>query len=292
MQTVPADAPAWNATGYDAVRATGRAARSSRDAARERDPDRDATVRQAAAHLVPSSASGRARRRASIRGAATGETRRRWARLGWSARGDAREDRHHLLSDVRRLRRRGDRARHRARAARPRDPLHHLPAAVPAAGVPAAHLLPRSGRRPVSAVRVSAVRSRARRAHARGGARRTGSTCCTATTRFRTRRARGSRKEMLRPTRPDIRVVTTLHGTDITIVGQDPSFRADHEVLDREVGRPHRRVAVPADARRSRRSAARRAASRSSRTSSIPRSTTGRGTRRCSTSRSTRDARC
>jgi L-malate glycosyltransferase len=31
-------------------------------------------------------------------------------------------------------------------------------------------------------------------------------------------------KEMLRPARPDIRVVTTLHGTDITIVGQDPSF--------------------------------------------------------------------
>src|SRR3954469_11382115 len=32
-------------------------------------------------------------------------------------------------------------------------------------------------------------------------------------------------KEMLRPTSADIRVVTTLHGTDITIVGQDPSFR-------------------------------------------------------------------
>jgi L-malate glycosyltransferase len=32
-------------------------------------------------------------------------------------------------------------------------------------------------------------------------------------------------KEMLRAVRPDIRVVTTLHGTDITIVGQDPSFR-------------------------------------------------------------------
>jgi N-acetyl-alpha-D-glucosaminyl L-malate synthase BshA len=32
-------------------------------------------------------------------------------------------------------------------------------------------------------------------------------------------------KEMLRTTRPDIRVVTTLHGTDITLVGQDPSFR-------------------------------------------------------------------
>jgi N-acetyl-alpha-D-glucosaminyl L-malate synthase BshA len=33
-------------------------------------------------------------------------------------------------------------------------------------------------------------------------------------------------KEMLEPTRPDIRVLTTLHGTDITIVGQDPSFHA------------------------------------------------------------------
>ncbi|MDE3052814.1 MAG: N-acetyl-alpha-D-glucosaminyl L-malate synthase BshA [Gemmatimonadota bacterium] len=33
-------------------------------------------------------------------------------------------------------------------------------------------------------------------------------------------------KEMLEPTRPDIKVLTTLHGTDITIVGQDPSFHA------------------------------------------------------------------
>lgn len=32
-------------------------------------------------------------------------------------------------------------------------------------------------------------------------------------------------KEMLRQTRSDVRVVTTLHGTDITIVGQDPSFK-------------------------------------------------------------------
>ncbi len=33
-------------------------------------------------------------------------------------------------------------------------------------------------------------------------------------------------KEMLGPARPDIQVLTTLHGTDITIVGQDPSFHA------------------------------------------------------------------
>jgi len=32
-------------------------------------------------------------------------------------------------------------------------------------------------------------------------------------------------KEMMRSARPDIKVVTTLHGTDITIVGQDPSFQ-------------------------------------------------------------------
>jgi N-acetyl-alpha-D-glucosaminyl L-malate synthase BshA len=33
-------------------------------------------------------------------------------------------------------------------------------------------------------------------------------------------------REMLAETRPDIKVLTTLHGTDITIVGQDPSFHA------------------------------------------------------------------
>jgi len=33
-------------------------------------------------------------------------------------------------------------------------------------------------------------------------------------------------REMLRETGSDIRLITTLHGTDITIVGQDPSFHA------------------------------------------------------------------
>jgi N-acetyl-alpha-D-glucosaminyl L-malate synthase BshA len=32
-------------------------------------------------------------------------------------------------------------------------------------------------------------------------------------------------REMLRQSKTDVRVVTTLHGTDITIVGQDPSFK-------------------------------------------------------------------
>lgn len=33
-------------------------------------------------------------------------------------------------------------------------------------------------------------------------------------------------REMLRETKEDVRLITTLHGTDITIVGQDPSFYA------------------------------------------------------------------
>src|SRR5688500_12519234 len=33
-------------------------------------------------------------------------------------------------------------------------------------------------------------------------------------------------REMLRKQRQDVKVVTTLHGTDITLVGQDPSFNA------------------------------------------------------------------
>ena len=60
-------------------------------------------------------------------------------------------------------------------------------------------------------------------------------------------------REMLATTRPDIKVLTTLHGTDITIVGQDPSFYPITQVLHREVGRAHRGVAVPARRRRCRR---------------------------------------
>ena len=158
----------------------------------------------------------------------------------------AREDRHHLLSDVRRIGRGRDGAGHRARAARTRNPLHHVQAAVPAAA-----FLPRIyfhevdvGRYPLFeyppydlalAVRMHEVVADSR---ARSPA---------LPLRDSARDERVDRQEMLRQTRPDIRVVTTLHGTDITIVGQDPSFRADHEILDREVGRTDRRVALSAE---------------------------------------------
>ena len=109
--------------------------------------------------------------------------------------------------------------------ARARDPLHHVPAAVPAPVVPAAHLLPRGGRRPVPAVRVSAVRPGARGAHARGGAHARTRPAARAL-RHPARDERVDRARDAARRGRDIKVVTTLHGTDITIVGQDPSFHA------------------------------------------------------------------
>ena len=41
-------------------------------------------------------------------------------------------------------------------------------------------------------------------------------------------------REMLKGERP-LKVITTLHGTDITLVGQESSFYAHHQVLDRAV---------------------------------------------------------
>ena len=59
------------------------------------------------------------------------------------------------------------------------------------------------------------------------------------------------------------RVVTTLHGTDITLVGNDPSYSRDRRVLDRAVGPRDGGVGEPARRRRTR-SWASRATSRSS----------------------------
>ena len=53
-------------------------------------------------------------------------------------------------------------------------------------------------------------------------------------------------REMLQNEHP-IKVMTTLHGTDITLVGQESSFYRHHQVFDRAVRRGHRRLGVPAD---------------------------------------------
>ena len=99
---------------------------------------RDAPVRQAAAHLVSAPATSLARYVASI----LARRMRSSARCAGGARPTTeecwREDRHHLLSDIRRLRRGRDGARHRARGARARSPLHHVSAAVSASRIHAA----------------------------------------------------------------------------------------------------------------------------------------------------------
>src|SRR4029453_17434347 len=83
-------------------------------------------------------------------------------------KGGPSEDRHHLLSDLWRVRRGRDRARYRARSEKARGALHHVSAALSPAVVPAPDLLPRGGRRALSALRIPAIRPRAGGSHARG----------------------------------------------------------------------------------------------------------------------------
>jgi N-acetyl-alpha-D-glucosaminyl L-malate synthase BshA len=48
-------------------------------------------------------------------------------------------------------------------------------------------------------------------------------------------------REMLRQQKRDVKVITTLHGTDITIVGQDPSF---HQITKFSIEKSDRLTAV------------------------------------------------
>ena len=57
----------------------------------------------------------------------------------------------------------------------------------------------------------------------------------------RDRRVPGASRCWRRPAGRRRSVVTTLHGTDITLVGSDPSYSRDRRVLDRAVGRASRR---------------------------------------------------
>ena len=159
-------------------------------------------------------------------------------------RDDARENRHYLLSDLWRLGRRGDGARHGARSARPRDPLHHVPTAISAAVFPAAHLLPRGRRRAISALRISAVRSRAGRADARGGARAQARSVARAlrhsTCDERLDRARDAGANETRHPRPDHPPWNRHHNRRT-----GPVIPRNHEILHRAVRWPHRRLAVP-----------------------------------------------
>ena len=138
------------------------------------------------------------------------------------------EHRHRLLRVGRRQRRGRDRAGARARGARPSGAPDQQRAAVPVAGRRARPVVrPRRGAA-VSAVPRAAVPARAGE-HDRAGRER-------APARHRARPLRRAARDGGVSGRPDARhvarvgagraprTVTTLHGTDITLVGSDPSY--------------------------------------------------------------------
>ena len=112
---------------------------------------------------------------------------------------------------------------HGARQARARGPLHHLREPDPAGSGHAAHPLSRSGSLQLSAVPISAVLPGAGVAHGGSGGELQPGSCCTCTTRFRIPSPRCWRSRCWRRTRR-LPFITTLHGTDITLVGADPSY--------------------------------------------------------------------
>ena len=217
-------------------------------ARRARARPRPATLYLSRPGSTPSgSAPGSGISSAAERGDASRSARSRRARRssnGGGAEERTSEDRHHLLPDLRRLRRGRDRARDRARRARPRGALHHVPAAVPAPGVPAARLLPRGGRRPLSALPVSAVRPRARGAHARGRDQR-GARPPPRALRHPARDQRVDREGDAAQGRPrhhrDHHAARHRHHDRRA----GPLVPRHHQVLDREIRPRHRGVAVP-----------------------------------------------
>ena len=136
------------------------------------------------------------------------------------------EDRHGLLRLGRRQRRRRDRAGACARRARAPRASHQQRAAVPVAR--RACRACRSSASTCRRIRCSASRSICWRSRTRSRASpsSSSSTSSTRTTPCRTRRPPISPIRSRRRSRPTAapRTVTTLHGTDITLVGSDPSY--------------------------------------------------------------------
>ena len=131
--------------------------------------------------------------------------------------------RHHLLLALRRQRRRRDRAGAGARAPRLRGPLHRRTGCRSGcASFALERLLPRGG--DGATIRCSSRRRATWRSPPRWSrwSSTTASTCCTCTTRCRSRPAPTSRASCCCPRQ--LGVVTTLHGTDITVVGVEPAF--------------------------------------------------------------------
>ena len=114
------------------------------------------------------------------------------------------------------------------------------------------HRLPRSGSFQLSAFRSRALLADARRENDGGGRIRARSICCTCITPFPIRSARCWRAPWPRPRR--LPFITTLHGTDITLVGNNRSFLPITQIFHRAIRRRHRDLALPEESTRSRNS--------------------------------------
>ena len=154
---------------------------------------------------------------------------------------------HRLLRQPGRQRRRRDRAGGRPGGTRSPRPRHRQRAAEPpAAGERSAHLPRGVG---ADAIRCSSTPRTSWRWPRRSSrsARRSGSTSCTSTTRSRYAASAYLARQVLGEAAP--RIVTTLHGTDVTHVGAHASVPGDDPVHRRGIRRADRSVDVPAHRR-------------------------------------------
>ena len=125
--------------------------------------------------------------------------------------------------------------------------LHQHRDAVPARRVPGRPVLPPGATPTLSAVSRAAVPAVARQPHRAGRARVQPRHHPRALRRAaRDGGVSGAAGAGGAPRRAAPRVVTTLHGTDITLVGSDPSYSRDRRLLDRAVGRRDGGVEQPA----------------------------------------------
>src|SRR3989442_1289368 len=129
--------------------------------------------------------------------------------------------RHHLLSHLRRLRSRCHRTRHGIGRPRPRHPFHQLRPADSHESQRPAHPLPRSRSRLLPALRPSALHAGACHKNARGFRIRSAGPFARALRDSHSVSALLARS-MAAPRR--LPFITTLHGTDITLVGSNRSY--------------------------------------------------------------------
>ena len=133
---------------------------------------------------------------------------------------------HRVLPHVWRKRCGGDGIGQSPGPPRARGAFHHVQPTRAFGVVPPPRVLPRSGGVQVSALRLPALRIGVDEQNGGGGQSTSRSTCCMCTTPSPTPVRRCQCQADFRQARAShVPVVTTLHGTDITLLGKDASFK-------------------------------------------------------------------